>query len=58
MVLLVLGTKMVQYKKGKREGKKDVWYENGQKSAEIIYKDGEEKSRVCWNEQGKKKKCP
>ena len=33
------------------------WYENGQKSSEVTYKDGEEISSKCWDEDGNECEC-
>ena len=38
------------YKDGKKDGLWNWWYENGQKEAELIYKDGKLISRKGWDE--------
>ena len=40
------------YKNGKQDGLFTSWYENGQKSEEITYKDGEMIEWTLWDENG------
>ena len=39
------------------DGLQTQWYENGQKKAEINYKDGKGISSKCWDEDGKVINC-
>ena len=41
-----------QFKDGKQDGLEMRWHENGQKSYEATYKDGEKISMKRWNEEG------
>ena len=41
-------------KDGHWDGKHTYWYENGQKEAEIIYKNGIREEETQWNENGEK----
>jgi len=43
--------------KKKEEGKATIWHENGQKSDEVTYKDGELISEKCWDEDGNECEC-
>jgi len=38
-------------------GKATIWHENGQKSDEVTYKDGELISEKCWDEDGNECEC-
>ena len=40
------------WKAMERHGKSISWYENGQKEAEIIYKNGSREEENQWNEDG------
>ena len=44
-------------KNGKKDGKWKYWRENGQKSSEVTYQDGEEISSKCWYEDGNECEC-
>ena len=42
----------VTYKDGEFDGKLEGWDENGQKRLEKTYKDGNQISSKCWDEEG------
>ncbi len=41
-----------EYRKGREEGKWEAWHENGQKAAEVEYRDDAEVSRIEWDTNG------
>ncbi len=45
------------YKDGKLDGKRTWWNENGQKTYEDIWKDGENISSKCWDDDGNECEC-
>ena len=40
-----------------RNGKRITWFENGQKSSEVTYKEGKLISDKCWDEDGNETEC-
>ena len=41
-----------------RSGLTTLWHENGQKQAEVIWKDGELVSKKLWNSKGEEVETP
>ena len=39
---------------GKQDGLYTIWYKNGQKKSEVIFKDGERRSKTNWYKNGQK----
>ncbi len=49
---------LAQFKDGKDYGLQTQWHENGQKQAEVIWKDGELVSKKLWNSKGEEVETP
>ncbi|MDD9888608.1 MAG: hypothetical protein OXU46_08345 [Candidatus Marinimicrobia bacterium] len=45
------------FKDDKEDGLWAGWHENGQKSYEVTYKDGELISEKCWDKDGNERDC-
>ena len=45
------------FKDNKYDGFWAGWHENGQKSYEVTYKDGELISEKCWDKDGNERDC-